>query len=70
MSDQSVANDQALRQALKAVHGMYIKQQIGMLEALKAELGPRVVDIIRETSSREMCQVYRDLARPHGQEFH
>jgi predicted ArsR family transcriptional regulator len=66
MSDQPNADDQSIKQTLKAVHGMYIKQQISLLEGLKSEFGPRVVDVVRETNNRDVCQVYKALAERSG----
>lgn len=56
----------ALKQALKGVHAMYIKQQITLLNALKAEYGTGVVDTVRETNSRDVCRAFHDLADQSG----
>lgn len=66
MSDQVVTDDLALKQALKAVHGMYIKQQIGLLDALKAEFGDGVVDVIRGKASADACVLFHSLAEKTG----
>ncbi len=65
MSDQKTGED-GLKQALKAVHGMYIEQQISLLNALKAEFGPRVVEVVRQAGSRDVCAVYHELAEKSG----
>lgn len=66
MSDQQVSDEMAVKQALKAVHGMYIKQQIGLLDALKAEFGSKVVDVAREKASGDACAMFRALAAQTG----
>jgi predicted ArsR family transcriptional regulator len=66
MTDQTAADDLALKQALKAVHGMYIQQQIGLLEALKAELGEKVTDVVRRKASADACAMFRGLAEKVG----
>lgn len=66
MSDQPVLDEMTNKQALKSVHTMYIKQQITLLDALKAEYGTGVVEIVRETNSRDVCQTFRALAVQSG----
>lgn len=66
MSDQTVTNDLALKQALKAVHGMYIQQQIGLLDALKAEFGNGVVDVVRGKAVGDACAMFHGLAEKTG----
>lgn len=66
MSDQPLTDDMAVKQALKAVHGMYIKQQINLLNALKTKFGTGVTDVIREANSRDVCQAYKALADAAG----
>ncbi len=66
MSDQAVTIEMEMKQALKAVHGMYVKQQISLLNALKAKYGPGVVNVVQDTNTREVCQVYRAMAEQSG----
>jgi predicted ArsR family transcriptional regulator len=66
MSDQTVSDDLALKQALKAVHGMYIQQQIGLLDALKAKFGDGVADVVRGKASADACAMFRTLAEKTG----
>lgn len=66
MSDQAETKEMEMKQALKAVHGMYVKQQVSLLNALKAKYGQGVVDVIRETNAREVCQVYRAMTEQSG----
>lgn len=66
VSDQTVLNEMAIKQVLKGVHAMYIKQQIMLLNALKTEYGKEVVDIVRETNSGMVCQTFRDQAVQSG----
>jgi predicted ArsR family transcriptional regulator len=56
----------ALKQALKAVHGMYIQQQIGLLNALKAEFGDGVAGVVRAKASADACATFRALAEKTG----
>jgi len=66
MSEQQISDEQILKQALKAVHGMYIQQQITVFNALKEEFGPQVTDVIRQANSREVCKTFSSLARQSG----
>ncbi len=66
MSDQPVMDDAVLKQALKAVHGMYVKQQISLLNALKVKYGPGVVDVVRDANNLDVCQVYKKLVEQSG----
>jgi predicted ArsR family transcriptional regulator len=66
MADQTVTDDLALKQALKAVHGMYIQQQIGVLDALKAEFGDGVADVVRGKASADACAIFHGLAEKVG----
>jgi predicted ArsR family transcriptional regulator len=63
MADSPIYNEQTLRQALKAVHGMYIQQQIGILNALQETFGPQVEAVIKQKSSRDACAMYQSLAQ-------
>jgi predicted ArsR family transcriptional regulator len=56
----------ALKQALKAVHGMYIQQQIGLLDALKSEFGDGVDGVVRAKASADACVMFRALAEKTG----
>jgi predicted ArsR family transcriptional regulator len=62
MSEQPVTDEMAMKQALKAVHGMYIHQQIGLLEVMKAEFGSKVVDVVRGKATDDACAMFRELA--------
>jgi predicted ArsR family transcriptional regulator len=66
MANQHFSDEQAQKQALKTVHGMYIKQQIEMFDALKAALGEQVEDVIRQTASRNACQLIQFLGQQAG----
>jgi len=66
MSEQPVTDEMAMKQALKAVHGMYITQQIGLLDALKAEFGSKVVDVVRAKASGDACAMFHTLAEKIG----
>jgi predicted ArsR family transcriptional regulator len=66
MTDQPLSDDMALKQALKAVHGMYIQQQIGLLDALKAEFGEGVERVVRAKASADACAMFHALAEKTG----
>jgi hypothetical protein len=51
---------------LKAVHGMYIRQQIDMFNALKQTFGAEVEAVIRQKSSRDACLAFQTLAQQTG----
>lgn len=44
--------------ALKAVHVMYVKQQLTLLNALHAHFGPDVARIAAQASAEQFCQLY------------
>lgn len=67
MTEQAISQEQMLKQALKAVHTQYIKQQIVLLNALKKELGPTVCHLVEEANNREICQTFYNLAQQTGQ---
>lgn len=66
MSEQIADGEMALKQALKAVHGMYIQQQIGLLDALKAEFGGGVADVVREKAAGDACAMIKAAAGQAG----
>jgi len=66
MSEQPVTDEMAIKQALKAMHGMYITQQIGLLDTLKAEFGSNVVDVVRAKASGDACAMFHALAEQTG----
>lgn len=66
MTDQPLSDDMVLKQALKAVHGMYIQQQIGLLNALRAEFGDGVAGVVRAKASSDSCAMFRALSEKTG----
>jgi len=64
MQNNTANPDQnGMLQVLKEVHLMYVKQQVSLLEALKAELGTQVAEIVERVHSGELCRPFRELAQ-------
>ena len=57
MGNQPTTIDlQTHMQALKAVHGSYVNQKIGVLNQLKDKLPPEIIEIIMKANRDVLCQ--------------
>lgn len=53
---------EAMFQALRGVHRMYVKQQITLLNALKDKFGPEAAETVERANAQEVCRAYLSQA--------
>ena len=59
MNETPLQNEQAvLFSALREVHGMYVRQQLALLNALQDQFGVEVAQVVEQTNSAQVCRAY------------
>jgi len=59
MNDAQLQNEPAaLFSALREVHGMYVRQQLALLNALQERFGAEVAQVVEQENSAQVCRAF------------